>query len=1038
MATLAANGRPPYFHPASPASNSALQHCSTTEIQLASTSISGVEDCANEGGSPFAASRSTILPALINNTSMSMLNGEDYVGSLFEYANTVNTHDPATHSISTKDFDDVGQSSDATGPEFVGSAARIRAFGLAKRLSGRSRSELSSDASRRSGSTSTTQIINERDYGSRTTPSLSTPINFTQKTVLKTSFLAASPLPDLRSIITPIEPLPSGTPVSKQLIAARGIMKDPNTPGSGQSVRFFSRDTYQTSSVADHVSRETRGNHSASSPAADVLLSNPDISQDLLVDSHTSISPESNSRQSMRLSKEPSSFEQQTVATRDNSASSPPEPTSTSNESQMVHQSTPEKLHQQERPRHHLNCTTQAEVSRKSDVFGDALAVVSHSTKPTFFASSTQSPSSTCGPQKVFATHNTSGEHTSAHSILGNSTRGNITMYPPGAYNSKASVQERASDNSFACRGPSAVIQSQTANVPSGPELIVLDDSSDLSSSCDNFHDSSALLKVDETVYVTPESSRRRFTRSGPSQTSHTSHLSHDSLSSQVLEEEVVEDVFAAHRRELAAIRKDRDGWKNLCTSLMEVTEASFAPDTCNAAPHLREDRDTDAESGSLQGEAKESPETASTIGSSTIPRETTYATSKLIDDPAARLRDDLWDMQIRLESKQKECEQERSRADRFEVQLESQQAVMTQMRQENDILVRDTRDADVKLELHARERESKVRQQLAEQIQHISAALEEAQQHNEHLLLTTQQQQDDIQTLKSNLEDQQRDLEQQSHIARELEVQKGLHVKLLHELQSEKDRTHGLETTLEDRQETIHQLELQLDQERQARIKVETSDELESLHEVLAKETQRNIELSSIITDQEEVIQDLKAEIDQQQSNQKRELITRDERIKELESAYHEQVQENREQYLQLEGAIEEREAKYAERLGELEVISDDQEREIQRLQAKIETLQGELITEARNTEDLQRLEIELNEREEYIQKLTQTITERSQKIKQYEASLTDLKRQAADDVFESTKRERRIEKLLDDREMLNIAVEQLQIQIQLVSTSQ
>jgi chromosome segregation ATPase len=257
-----------------------------------------------------------------------------------------------------------------------------------------------------------------------------------------------------------------------------------------------------------------------------------------------------------------------------------------------------------------------------------------------------------------------------------------------------------------------------------------------------------------------------------------------------------------------------------------------------------------------------------------------------------------------------------------------------------------------------------------------------------------------------------------------------------MHDLESAKERAQSLETALEIRQHTISQLELQLEEERQARIQVTTQDEVQSLQEILAKEFQRNNELTSLLEDKETDLRNLKENIEHQQNERAKELISRDERIRELESAYSEQVQKNREEYLQLEEAIEERETTYAERLGQLEVISDGQEHEIQRLQAKIEELQSEstnkytYITEIRQAESL------LQDREKYISELSRSLGERSQKIKQYEVALADAKRKAADDVFESTKRERRIEKLLDDREMLNIAVEQLQIQIQLVST--
>lgn len=60
----------------------------------------------------------------------------------------------------------------------------------------------------------------------------------------RTSTSVPSRFPEILSFIVPMEPLPSGTPVTKQLLAAKGIMRDTKTPGSGQSgkiVEMFMR-----------------------------------------------------------------------------------------------------------------------------------------------------------------------------------------------------------------------------------------------------------------------------------------------------------------------------------------------------------------------------------------------------------------------------------------------------------------------------------------------------------------------------------------------------------------------------------------------------------------------------------------------------------------------------------------------------------------------------------------------------------------------------------------------------------------------------
>jgi hypothetical protein len=234
----------------------------------------------------------------------------------------------------------------------------------------------------------------------------------------------------------------------------------------------------------------------------------------------------------------------------------------------------------------------------------------------------------------------------------------------------------------------------------------VLDDSSDFSGSYANITHFNG-QKSDETVYLTPESSRRKAVVTCHSQKSRASGTSPEASQSQASDEEIIEDVFSAHRRELAAIKKDRDGWKYLCTSLMEVTEASFSSGTRNDALESHIKPETIAESKLVQGEAQDSLETPSTTERSILSKSEVRRMS-VLDVVDAQLRDDIRDIQIRLESKQKECDLERSRADRFEAQVEAQRQALLQMRQENEILVRDTRDIDVKLELHARERESR------------------------------------------------------------------------------------------------------------------------------------------------------------------------------------------------------------------------------------------------------------------------------------------------------------------------------------------
>ncbi|KAJ9125333.1 hypothetical protein QFC22_000290 [Naganishia vaughanmartiniae] len=1034
MATsITSDNRPPYFYPASPANDSALQHCSTNEIQLASTSMTGIDGYTTEADSHFVASRSTILPALLNNTSMSILDREDYGRSMIDHLNTtVIDDDHSTSNISVSGVKDMklAQKSDES-QQNASSASRTRAFGLARRLSKPNHAD-SAETSRRGNPIADTAPTSSRKDTNMIATTFPKPSIQAQKTAdLTTTFSSASPLPDIRSITTRSESLSMNTPLSKHLIAARGIMKDPRTPGSGQSVRFFSRDVYQTSSVTDFESTTApHATSSTDSPAGVMSLSNLENTQSLFVTSSPSLPSERTTERSITVEQELCHLDNQMTTSGDILETSPPRPISSSDDSRLTRRTASDSVSWQQDVCPHED-GDKVNTTRKSDVFGDALAVVPQFLKPTSFPPSPQSASSISVSHRSFDRSNLSKD-ASSRSILGNSTQANITVYPPGAYKRKVDIKEIRS-NSISRGKPTSNditarvrLESSTMMAPL-QEIIVLDDSSDLSASCANSTHRNG-HQLDETVYLTPESSRRGVVRSGHSHASGISNISHELPQSQASEGEIVENVFLAHRRELRALKKDRDGWKHLCTSLMEVAESTFSLGNRDPNPATPSERE------SVPSVAQESLETHSTVKHSSLAKSEMRRTSASVAAADAQMRDNLRDMQIRLQSKQKECDQQRSRADRCEVQVEAQQQTLLQMRQENDVLVRDTRDIDVKLELHARERESRVRQQLAEQIHDLSSALQAALERNEALLLTIKQQGNQIGDLKSGLEAQKQDLEEHRQLAHEIRLQAERESRLLLDLGPGKGHVQDLENALQDREDTIRQLQLQLEEEPQARIHVATQDEIQSLQEILAKEFQRNNELASLLEDQDKLIRNLQENNEQQQSGHTKEMTSRDQRIRELESAYSEKVEENRDQYLQLEEAIEEREAKYTERLRELEVIADGQEHDIQRLQATNEELQSKSTTASTRIEELQRIEKVSQDREKYIAELSQTLAERSQKIKQYEVALADWKRKAADDVFESTKRERRIEKLLDDREMLNIAVEQLQIQIQLV----
>ena len=228
---------------------------------------------------------------------------------------------------------------------------------------------------------------------------------------------------------------------------------------------------------------------------------------------------------------------------------------------------------------------------------------------------------------------------------------------------------------------------------------------------------------------------------------------------------------------------------------------------------------------------------------------------------------------------------------------------------------------------------------------------------------------------------------------------------------------------------------QLQHAQEEQKRA-AETYVLLESIQGDLAKEVELNTELSSRLRAQEIRSATLQNDLRTEQDARNRESAGLNRQIAELEIAYNDQVKRNHEQYLELEEAMDDREAKFSERIAELEAIAEQRQKELDVLVKEhnelelAETAMSELETTLERTRKV------LLEREARIEQFERSNEQQVQRIDHQDEVITALKRQAADDVFKSTKQERRIEKLLHDREMLNIAVEQLQIHIQLVSS--
>lgn len=237
-----ADGRLPQFYPPSPASRSGLQHCSTTEIQLASTSMTGVGDQTGDE----LANDSTVFPALAKpSNSMTLLLQESYDGDIHS---TWSSHTEACPTIMGAIETTQSHQTASPSPPRAARVAGRRAADLARRLRARGSQDRSigmfstfclASCLTDSADISHNQIHNNSRLSLGAESHTESPVNFTS-TAQRSSDIARSQyestqIPEPRSFIIPMEPLPSGTPIMKQQFAARGIMRDPKTPGSGQS-----------------------------------------------------------------------------------------------------------------------------------------------------------------------------------------------------------------------------------------------------------------------------------------------------------------------------------------------------------------------------------------------------------------------------------------------------------------------------------------------------------------------------------------------------------------------------------------------------------------------------------------------------------------------------------------------------------------------------------------------------------------------------------------------------------------------------------
>ena len=248
---------------------------------------------------------------------------------------------------------------------------------------------------------------------------------------------------------------------------------------------------------------------------------------------------------------------------------------------------------------------------------------------------------------------------------------------------------------------------------------------------------------------------------------------------------------------------------------------------------------------------------------------------------------------------------------------------------------------------------------------------------------------------------------------------------------------SHSQNGTLISCGEALRNLEKQLQQaQREQERPTEAYALLESVQQDLAKKVELNAELTSLLNEQEVRFSTLQKDLDTERDAHTKESANMNRQIAELQIAYSEQVRRNHEQYLELEEAMDDREAKFSERIVELETICEQKQEELRALAKAQSNLQLAETASSELRASLERTRKVLTERESRIEHFERSNNQQVEHIGHQDEVIAALKRQAADDVFKSTKQERRIEKLLHDREMLNIAVEQLQIHVQLVSS--
>lgn len=190
-------------------------------------------------------------------------------------------------------------------------------------------------------------------------------------------------------------------------------------------------------------------------------------------------------------------------------------------------------------------------------------------------------------------------------------------------------------------------------------------------------------------------------------------HESRDASAMSTEPQIAAENVFSTHKRSLEVMTKERDGWKELCDTLIAKTEAGFDTTVCNKCrTHAEGRRESPPRNTRLNNDRmSNNAKTINTVGlqSPAVPVLVSgVSLEQHVEGAIGRLQDDVKDLQIRLAAKQKDCDEERRKAELWQSKYETQQSFLKEVQNENEKHTRDERDVGVKMELHARERENK------------------------------------------------------------------------------------------------------------------------------------------------------------------------------------------------------------------------------------------------------------------------------------------------------------------------------------------